>query len=244
VAGQAQVLENQLNLLIGTPPGQLQLPHVAKLITLPSLPSTGIPAALVQNRPDVRSAWYRVLSADQSTAAAVADRFPRLSISAGLSTGGEYADELFDNWLASLAGNLVAPLVDGGLRKAEVARSRAVTEERLHAYGQTVLEALGEVEDALAREARQREYLLSLEKQLDLAQSVIGRVRDRYLNGAEEYQRVLDALLSYQQLQRNYLSGRRTLIQYRIDLCRALGGGWQMLPEGQGPSPIQETNAS
>ena len=233
-----------MSILVGIPPGQLQPPPVTDLIQLPSLPATGIPAALVQSRPDVRSAWYGVLSADQSTAVAVADRFPRLSFAAGISTGGEHADQLFDNWLASLAANLAAPLVDGGLRKAEVDRSRAVTEERLHAYGQTVLEALGEVEDALAREARQHEYLLSLKRQLALAQSVIDRVRDHYLNGAENYQRVLDALLTYQQLQRNYLNGQRVLIQYRIDLCRALGGGWQLLPEDREPSPPDKANAS
>ena len=244
VESRARVLENQLSILVGIPPGQLQPPPVTDLIQLPSLPATGIPAALVQSRPDVRSAWYGVLSADQSTAVAVADRFPRLSFAAGISTGGEHADQLFDNWLASLAANLAAPLVDGGLRKAEVDRSRAVTEERLHAYGQTVLEALGEVEDALAREARQHEYLLSLKRQLALAQSVIDRVRDHYLNGAENYQRVLDALLTYQQLQRNYLNGQRVLIQYRIDLCRALGGGWQLLPEDREPSPPDKANAS
>ncbi len=244
VAGQAQVLENQLNILVGTPPGQLTLPHLADLIILPPLPATGIPAALMQGRPDVRSAWYSVLSADQRTAAALADRFPRLSITGGISTGAEHTGELFDNWLASLAGNLVAPLVDGGLRKAEVDRSRALAEERLHAYGQTILEALGEVEDALTREAHQHDYLLSLERQLELAQSVIARVRDRYLHGAEEYQRVLDALLSYQQLQRNYLSGRRTLIQYRIDLCRALGGGWQLSQDKHEAAPTDKTNAS
>jgi len=244
VAGQAQVLENQLSILVGTPPGQLQVPHLADLIHLPPLPSTGLPAALVKNRPDVRSAWFKVLSADQSTAVAIADRFPRLSISVGISTGGEHTRELFNNWLASLAANLVAPLIDGGLRRAEVDRSRAVTEERLHTYGQIVLEALGEVEDALAREARQHEYLLSIEKQLKLAQTVIARVRDRYINGSEDYQRILIALLSYQQLQRNYLSGQRTLIQYRIDLCRALGGGWPMLPQEKELLPGQKTNAS
>jgi NodT family efflux transporter outer membrane factor (OMF) lipoprotein len=233
VAGEATVLQNRLSVLTGTAPGQLPLPYRAELINLPPLPTTGIPAEQIKNRPDIRSAWYKVLAADQRTAVAVADRFPRLSISARATTGGDHTDELFDNWLATLAGNLVAPLIDGGQRRAEVDRTRAVTSENLHNYGQTVLEALGEVENALAQEQHQQEYLRSLEKQLELAQNVIDSIRDRYLNGAETYQRVLDALLSYQRLQQNYLSGQRTLIQYRIDLCRALGGGWELAPSDE-----------
>jgi outer membrane protein TolC len=53
-------------------------------------------------------------------------------------------------------------------------------------------------------------------------------VRDRYLNGAVDYQRVLDALLSYQRLQRTRLTALRELFEFRIDLYRALGGGWEM----------------
>ncbi|MGE4579813.1 MAG: efflux transporter outer membrane subunit [Desulfuromonadales bacterium] len=227
VAAQIRVLENRLNLLAGLAPGQLALPQAA-LISLPALPETGVPAELVRHRPDVRRAWFQVRAADERTAAAVSERFPRLSLAAGVSTSAENIDDLFDNWLASLAANLVAPLIDGGQRRAEVERSQAQARERLHTYGQTVLQAVAEVEDALSGEARQREYLDSVERQLELAGQAIDRVRDRYLNGAEDYQRVLSALLSYQQLQRSHLAGQRILIQYRIDLCRALGTGWDM----------------
>ena len=227
VAAQIRLLENRLNLLAGLAPAPLSLPP-AGLITLPALPETGVPAELVRHRPDVLRAWYQVLAADERTAAAVSERYPRLSLTAGASTSADDIDKLFDNWLASLAANLVAPLIDGGQRRAEVERSQALARERLHTYGQTVLQAVSEVEDALSSEARQREYLDSLQQQLELARQAIDRVRDRYLNGAENYQRVLSALLSYQQLQRSTLTGRRLLIQYRIDLCRALGSRWEM----------------
>ncbi|MDW7643786.1 MAG: efflux transporter outer membrane subunit [Desulfuromonadales bacterium] len=227
VAAQIRVLENRLHLLAGLAPGQLALPQ-AGLISLPALPETGVPAELVRHRPDVRRAWFQVRAADERTAAAVSERFPRLSLTAGASTSAETIDDLFDNWLASLAANLVAPLIDGGQRRAEVERSQAQARERLHTYGQTVLQAVAEVEDALSGEARQLEYLDSVERQLELAGQAIDRVRDRYLNGAEDYQRVLSALFSYQQLQRSHLAGQRILIQYRIDLCRALGTGWDM----------------
>ena len=194
--GQAQVLEHQLGILMGVVPGAFDWPRKTDLAELSPLPDTGIPAALVERRPDVRSAWYQVLAADRQTASAVSERFPRISLSAGILTSGD-SGALFDDWLASLAANLVVPLIDGGQRRAEVERTRALTRERLTLYGQTVLEALAEVEDALAGEEHQQAYLASLDRQLELAQNVIGRVRDRYLNGAEDYQRVLNALLSF-----------------------------------------------
>jgi outer membrane protein TolC len=165
-------------------------------------------------------------------AASVADRFPRISLSARTTTSGEYARDLFDNWLASLAANLLGPLVDGGRRKAEVERRRAAASAQLHAYGQTILDAIGEVEDALTRETRQMEFIASLDKQLELAERVVERVKDRYTKGLFGYERVLSALLSHQQLERSRLTARRDLILGRISLCRALAGGWDMGSRG------------
>ena len=159
----------------------------------------------------------------------MADRFPQLSLSASLETSGEHTRNLFNDWLTNLSANLLGPVFDAGQRRAEVDRTRAVAAERLHDYGQAVLTALTEVEDALVQESRQREYLASLSKQLELASQVTRSLRDRYLKGAVDYQRVLDALLSQQQLQRDVLTGRRELLENRITLCRALGGGWPLI---------------
>ncbi len=225
---RAGVLGYQLAILLGAAPGQAVAGRVTELHNLPPLPETGLPAELIQRRPDLRGAWYRVMASDRAVAAAIADRFPRLSLTAQVNTSGGEVGELFNNWLASLAGNLIGPIVDGGLRRAEVERTRALAAEDLRTYGQAVLDALGEVETALLNEQRQHQFLASLDKQLELAAAVIERVRDRYTKGSLDYQRVLDALLSHQQLQRSRLSAQRELIQDRIDLYRALGGGWEM----------------
>jgi outer membrane protein TolC len=195
---------------------------------LPPLPATGLQSSLLEIRPDVRSAWLRLLAADQRVAAAAADRLPRLSLTGRASTTAEQIEQLFDDWLASLAANLLAPILDGGRRRAEVERSQAVAAEALHDYGQTVLTALTEVEDALTLEQHQQEYLASIDRQLVLATQATGRIRDRYLNGAEDYQRVLISLLSEQQLQRTQITAHRELFENRVNLCRALAGGWEM----------------
>lgn len=238
---RAKVLEHQLAILLGYPPKQKVAPEVTALINLPPMPKPGLPAELIQHRPDIRSAYFSVQAADSDLAAAIADRFPRLSLVARVDVSGAHTRDLFDNWLATLAANLVAPIIDGGLRKAEVDRTRAAAAEALHTYGQIILDALGEVEDALAQEQHQRDFIASLDKQLKLAGQVIERVRDRYLQGTMDYQRVLDALLSQQALQRSLLTARRDLVQHRIDLCRALGTGWTLERPVQNQSKVSAT---
>ena len=247
VEAEIKVLQHQLAILLGYAPLQSVAPRISSLVSLPSLPQTGVPAALIQSRPDIRSAYYAVLSADSDLAAALANRFPRLSLTAEAEISGDHVRALFDDWLATLAANLTAPLLDGGARKAEIDRTRSAASEALHAYGQTILDALSEVEDALAKERHQRDFIQSLETQLKLAGQVSERMRDRYLQGTVDYQRVLDALLSQQTLQQSVLSARRDLVQDRIDLCRALGTGWEVeRPEEDQPdaSMVTGTNTS
>lgn len=238
--GRAEVLRHQLAILLGVPPDQGPDLTVRRIGDLPPLPATGLQSDLLTRRPDVRTAWLRLVAADQRIAAAVADRYPRFSlVGRGSTSAGELA-ELFDDWLGSLAINLLAPLVDGGRRQAEVERTRALAAESLHNYGQKVLEALSEVEDALTQERFQREYLASIDRQLVLATQATERIRDRYLNGAEDYQRVLLSVLSEQQLQRTRITASQELFVNRISLCRALAGGWEMTRPPDRPSLWKE----
>lgn len=225
---QAAIFEHQLAILLGAPPTRKVAPRVAELRLPGPLPATGLPAGLVQRRPDVRVAYYNVLASDRRVSRAVADRFPRISLTAGVNADAGAVRDLFDNYLATMAANFLAPLIDGGARAAEVRRTEALLSERINRYGQTILEAFAEVEDALVQEARLREYLASLEKQLEFSAAALRRIREGYLKGANDYLRVLDAISTNQELQRTYLAARRSLIQQRIVLCRALGGGWEM----------------
>ena len=182
VASNIRALQHQLDVLLGRPPGNVAGGAVEKLPTLPPLPKTGLPAEWVRYRPDVRAAELRVQAADRLVAAAIADQFPKLGLSITADTSAERIRDLFDNWMASLAANLVAPLFDGGWRRAEVERSRAVVSERLNAYGQVVLVSIKEVEDALLREAKQTEYVASLWKQLELSKQATDQILDNYPN--------------------------------------------------------------
>jgi NodT family efflux transporter outer membrane factor (OMF) lipoprotein len=247
------VLEHQLAVLLGRPPQTLEMDVPALLPNLPPLPDTGVPAALVQRRPDVVAAALRVQAADRRVAAAVADQFPRLSLTASGEVSAADMRDLFDNWLAVLAANVVTPLFDANRRGAEVERTRAVVSERLNAYGQTVLESLQDVEDALVREAKQARYVESLETQLTLSREATNRVRDIYSTTGQDFLRYLTTLLGYQRLQRTYLTAERDLVLFRIDLYRSLAGGWTLPRPPRAPvggprepvaEPVVEQNAS
>lgn len=227
---RAEVLEHQVSILTGNPPTVRMAAPVTRLAALPPLPEAGLPGDLVRRRPDIREAFHKVQAADRRVAAAIADRFPRISLSAQASGSSEHARDLFDNWLGTLAANLLGPIIDGGSRRAEVDRTRAVKSQRLNEYGQAILDGFGEVEDALTQEKRQKELIESLEKQFEFSEQVIERLRDNYSHGALDYLRVLDALLTHQALERNLLQARRQIIEYRITLYRALAGGWDMTP--------------
>jgi NodT family efflux transporter outer membrane factor (OMF) lipoprotein len=223
-----KVIEHQLAALMGKPAGSIVLPRLQKLAGLPPLPTTGIPAELIQQRPDVRKAFLLLQSADRKLAAAIADQFPRISLQASASTADSSTVNLFQNWAAALAGNLVMPLIDGGRRKAEVDRSRAAHQELLYQYTERVLTAVQEVEDALIREQQQQSYVESLAGQSSLLHTASEQIRDRYMYGSETFLRFLTTLLSYQDLQRSELQAQEQLIEYRISLYRALAGGWDV----------------
>jgi len=224
----AEVLQHILSVLIGRPPAPAWEQAAIGLPALPPLPALGVPAEALWRRPDVRRAYRQVQAADQRVAAAVANQYPRLSLAASVETSSTSLRDVFDDWLANLAANLVQPLFDAGARRAEVRRRRAIVSEAIHLWRQTILEALQEVETALVQERRQLELLDSLETQLGLARETYEHTRDRYIKGQTDYIRVLESLQSLQTLEREMVLARRVLLDRRIALYRATAGGWEL----------------
>jgi len=102
-----------------------------------------------------------------------------------------------------------------------------VKQQRLYEYGQTVLIAFREVEDALVRERNQKQAISSIERQVELANQAFRQLRLRYLNGDANYLDVITSLDDIQQLRRNLLSARLLLVEYRISLYRSLAGSFE-----------------
>ena len=226
VEAETQLLMHDLAVLLGRPPlADLSLTQT-EMPVIGGLPSLGLPADLLANRPDVRAAGMRLKAAEWQVAAARANRLPALRFSAGAQYGRSDLDLLFDTWLLSLAANLTAPLFDGGRRAAEVDQARARADERLWFYRQTVLTGVKEVEDALESENRQREHISGLEAVVAAARRGLEEAVQRYRRGLNDYLPVLTQLIAVQDLERDLIRQQEMLIRYRIGLHRALGGGW------------------
>lgn len=222
-----RVLQHELSVLLGQSPQDTLDITPEQMPDLPPLPKTGVPIDLVQRRPDVKSAFNLVKAADRDLASAISNQYPRLTLSASLTTSSNTAGNLFEEWAASFAGNLLAPIFRGGELSAEVDRLEAVKKQRLYEYGQTILTAFQEVEDVLIREEKQRESIDRLEEQVTLAEQAYNQLRLEYLNGTSNYLDVLTALDEVQQLRRDLLTAELTLIEYRIGLYRALAGSFE-----------------
>jgi len=224
-----ELLQYQLSVLVGNRPELVWQQVSIEFPQLPPMPEIGLPADVLLRRPDVRQSHRQVQAADQRLAAAIADQYPRVSISASVETTSTASvRDLFDDWLANLAANALEPLFDANLRKAEVRRQRAIVSEQFHTWGQTILDALEDVEGALTRQRQQAELFENLKRQLDLARQTYERNRESYIKGQVDYIRVLESLESMQSLERSVLRAQRTVIQNRIDLYRAIAGSWDM----------------
>ncbi len=222
-----QVLEHQLAVLLGRPPQEKIEYANQPLPTLPPLPNAGLPTELIQRRPDVQKAYNLLQAADRDLAVAISNRYPRLTLTASGSSTGNNASGLFKDWISHFTGSLLAPIFDGGERGAEVNRNKAVKNERLFAYGQTVLTAFQEVENALVQEKKQIERIYSLEAQVGLVRQTYEQLRIEYLNGISDYLDVLTALTDEQRLQRGLISAKLDLLEFRIALYRSLAGGFE-----------------
>ncbi len=224
---RVQLLEHQLAVLLGETPQHGTEYRPVDLPELAPLPEAGVPTDLVRRRPDVQSAYSALLAADRDLASAISNQFPRLTISASATTSADNAGSLFEDWALSFAGNLLAPIFYGGELRAEVNRNEAVKQQRLYEYGQTILTSFREVEDALVQEKNQVQSIQSIERQVELATKAYEQLRVQYLNGGGNYLDVLTALDGIQQLRRDLLSARLTLVEYRIALYRALAGSFE-----------------
>jgi NodT family efflux transporter outer membrane factor (OMF) lipoprotein len=220
--------------LLGRPP------HAPLALTpggLPALPparALGLPAHLIEHRPDIRGAWLRLRAQEWVVVGAEAERLPALSLTASASTSAEAWTKLFDNWVTNLAAGLTAPLVDGGRRRAAVAQAQALADERFVAYRDTVFGALHEVADTLASEQWKREHLDRLEREFELATETLDGTQRRYRGGLSDYLAVLIVQATQQRTELALVSARADLLSNRIDLYRVLGG--QLLSSRAGPA--------
>jgi outer membrane protein, multidrug efflux system len=250
VHAQERLVANQLVALLGGLPAESQLPERQELPALPPLPDPGIPASLLENRPDIRGAMRRIQAADRRIASAVAAHLPSLVLSAEAGYAWQSFRTIFDPQMTTFTGpeyalgaNMVIPLFDGFLRKARIDENRARLREATASYAETLQQAMVEVENAVAQEQEQLKRIENLEEQVAAATDALEAARDRYQQGLVDFLNVLTALQGQRQAEVALLEARRQVLSARIQLHRAIGGTWTQDLEPHGALPTLEKYA-
>ncbi len=219
--------EHALAVLCGARPSDFSVSRRPAENSLPSI-RAGLPAEVLNRRPDVRAAEQELRAANANIGAAEAAFYPNFSLTTG--AGFESLDvSRFLNWenrVLSLGTGIAAPIFDGGKNTANFQAARSRYDEALAKYRQALLVALREVEDALVDLKGLAQSRSSL--QLALASSLDTKriSQERFDKGLTNYLEVVDA-------DRSVLQTRLALAQLEAlqrvtlaTLAKALGGGW------------------
>ncbi|MGE4317366.1 MAG: efflux transporter outer membrane subunit [Deferribacterales bacterium] len=193
----------------------------------PELPKA-VPSEVVSGRPDIRSALYTLYRYDRAAAAAAAKRYPSLSLSASAGYSGDTVSDLIspENFAAQILGNLVLPIIDGRARKLEYEKQQAYLRQNIYTYQKTVITGLNEVQTALNTNRYALETLNRQNDRLDSDMKLYNIAKMRYEMGIDDYESVLETRIALNEREAAVISARSALAQARIELIRAIGGGW------------------
>ncbi|WP_295517299.1 efflux transporter outer membrane subunit [uncultured Pseudomonas sp.] len=201
-----------------------------------SLPEQ-LPAELVGRRPDLIAARWRVEAASKDIAASKTNFYPNLNLTVAAGSKAILGDALFGApaRFFNVGPALSLPIFDGGRRRADLASRDADYDLAVAQYNQTLVQALGDIADAITRQRSLDQQLVDQQRARDIAKSSFDIAMQRYGAGIGNY---LDALTVEQQLlqaDRQLASLQADRIDSGVLLMQALGGGFQ--PSKLPPAP-------
>lgn len=225
VHNRIQSIARRLEILLGRYPAGGNF-ETATLPALPAILAAGLPADLLERRPDLIAAFNRLKAWDSRTISAKKMRLPRVTLTAAGGARSVDLTDLVDPRSAAwnLFAGLMQPLFTAGRIEGEIFRNRARAEEALNMYKNTVLNAFREVEQALAAEEWLREQEMALRKAVEQTESSQKLAVYSYRNGLIQILTLLDSYRSTLDAQSAHLSVTRQLLSNRINLYLALGG--------------------
>lgn len=218
-----------LALLVGSPVPDALWPgtRLDVAAALPSLPAL-LPSELLRRRPDVQAAEHLLKASHFEIDAARADFFPRITLSAALGFAGSPLSALFDG--ASRAWQLLPalslPVADGGRRQAGLSLAKIDRDVQLASYEQVMQRAFRELADALAARAAMAERMAAQQALFDGTQRSLALAEARFRAGADSYLEVLDAQRTHYQAAQALIGTTLAEQVNRVQLYKALGGGW------------------
>ena len=222
---------HSLAVLTGRRPAAVEgLP--ATLEELPTLPPPPLelPAALLDQRPDLIASELRAKATQARIGVAVADLLPQLNLAGSLGFQSSDASDLFDGdsevW--SLLAQVVQPIFEGGRRRAVVDEARAAADAQAADYVGLILQAMKEVEDALATETSARQEVAFRKRALGEAELAEDLARRQFSQGLSTLLTVFEAERRRRGAEEALLLSRQNVWLARINLHLALGGDWDL----------------
>ncbi len=223
-------LHNGLALLLGRPPGPIEELGTLQPISADAMklqPIVGLPAALLQQRPDVRVSIWQVAAQSAQIGLATADYYPSIAVG-GQLTWNKYSLPFVDELRGIALGPAVSwSVFDWGRIASGIQVQDARLQQLIEVYRQTVLTAAREVDDAMIaidytmqQQGLLAETVEAAERSLDLAEI-------RYREGYTDFQRVLDAQRSVLNQADRKLQTDAAYLSAVVAFYKALGGGWQ-----------------
>ena len=222
------LMEHAIAALLGVSASTFSIKPQIVDIALPQIPS-GVPATLLQRRPDIAAAQRRMMAANANIGVARAAYFPTITLGA---TGG-FQSTGYSNWLSApssfwaIGPNALLSVFDGGLRRAQVAQARAEFDASAANYRSTVVTAFQQVEDSLATLNHYHDASAEEKAAVDAAQRTLNFAMALYKQGATDYLTVVTSQTALLQTQLQALNFDTLQLSSSVNLILALGGGWQ-----------------
>lgn len=224
------IQENALSILVGENPNKVNRTIEMSDTSLPQNISAGLPAAMVSRRPDVRQQELVLLESNAMVGIAQANMYPSLKITA---TGGVNSFK-FDNWFqipaslfGSVLGGITQPIFQKRQLKTDLEVAKIQREKNVLAFRQSVLNAVGEVSDALVSNESLKVQEQKATEQVQTLKEGIKSAQLLYKGGMANYLEVITAQANSLQAELNLASVKRQRLSSVVDLYRALGGGWK-----------------
>ncbi|MFT3827081.1 MAG: TolC family protein [Chitinophagaceae bacterium] len=221
--------ENRINFLLGRYPQPITRNSQAFENLVPETIHEGLPSQLLANRPDIKQAELELAATRLDVQIARAQFYPSLGISAGIGYNAFNPAYLFrtpSSMLYSLAGELMAPLVNKNAIKATYFTANAKQIQAAYNYERTILNAYVEVANQLAKIGNLEKSYDLKSKQVEALTQSINISNDLFKSARADYMEVLmtqrDALESKFEL----IETKKAQLNAMVNIYQALGGGW------------------
>ncbi len=221
--------ENQLNLLLGRPPGPVARGAALADQSVPPLIPAGLPSALLLRRPDVRQLEQLLIAANANVGVADAAFYPTLSLTGLLGGQSPELGTLLGsgkNW--SITAGVLGPIFNGGRLRNQQRLALAQFDEARLQYEQGITNALGEVSTSLVAVQKLEEEETLRARAAKADREAVRLATLRYQSGLSAYFEVLDAMEQLLAADNALEATRHDRLLAVVALYRSLGGGWQV----------------